>query len=36
MADHKCNKMTKPTLIILGLETIVVSAWIVYSSRKER
>jgi len=36
LADHTCNTMTKPTLIILGLVTIVVSAWIVYSSRKDQ
>jgi hypothetical protein len=35
MADHPCNLLTKPVLIILGLVVIIVSAFIIYTSRSE-
>jgi hypothetical protein len=34
MADHPCNVLTKPTLILTGLVIITVAGFIVYSSRK--
>ncbi len=36
LADHTCRTMTQPTLLILGLGTIAVSAGIVWRSRQER
>jgi hypothetical protein len=35
LADHTCNTMTKPTLIVTGIVIIAVSAWTVYISRKD-
>jgi len=33
LADHPCNLLTKPVLIILGIATIIVSAYVAYSAR---
>lgn len=35
LADHPCNLLTKPVLIVLGLIVIVVSGFIIYTSRNE-
>jgi|WetSurMetagenome_2_1015567.scaffolds.fasta_scaffold20181_4 uncharacterized membrane protein YczE len=35
MADHPCNLVTKPVLIILGVVVIAVSFWIIYDAQKE-
>lgn len=35
LADHPCNLLTKPLLIILGLIVIIVSGWGIYTSRNE-
>ncbi|MCX6700102.1 MAG: DUF4418 family protein [Methanomicrobiales archaeon] len=35
LADHPCNILTKPLLIILGLIVIIVSGWVIYTSRNE-
>ncbi len=35
LADHPCNLLTKPVLIILGLIIIIVSGFVIYSSRNE-
>ena len=35
MADHPCNLLTKPVLILLGVAVIVVSCWIIYTAQKE-
>jgi hypothetical protein len=35
LPDHPCNLMTKPMLIILGLIVIIVSGWVIYTSRNE-
>ena len=34
MAEHPCNTMTKPTLVIIGLVIIVISAYVIYQSKK--
>ena len=36
MADHTCRTMTQPTLMILGLGTIVVSGMVIYRAGRER
>jgi hypothetical protein len=35
LADHPCNLLTKPVLIILGVLVVVVSIWIIYGAQKE-
>jgi hypothetical protein len=35
MADHPCNLLTKPVLVLLGVAVIVVSCYIIYTSQKE-
>jgi len=35
LADHPCNLVTKPVLIILGVLVIIVSAYIAYSARTD-
>lgn len=35
LADHTCRTMTQPTLLILGLGTIVVSSGIIFKSRQD-
>ncbi len=35
MADHPCNLLTKPVLILLGIATIIVSAYVAYSARTD-
>jgi uncharacterized membrane protein YczE len=35
LAEHPCNLLTKPVLVILGVLVIVVSLWIVYDAQKE-
>ena len=35
MAEHPCNLLTKPVLIILGVLVIAVSCWIIYDAQKE-
>lgn len=34
LADHSCNLLTKPVLLILGIATIAVSCWIIYDAQK--
>ena len=34
LADHPCNLLTKPVLVILGIATIAVSCWIIYDAQK--
>lgn len=36
LADHTCRTMAQPTLLILGLGTIAVSAGVVWRSRTDR
>ena len=35
MAEHPCNSVTKPVLVLLGLIAIIVSAYVVYITREE-
>lgn len=35
MAEHPCNLLTKPVLILLGVAVIAVSCWTVYLAQKE-
>jgi uncharacterized membrane protein YczE len=35
MADHPCNLLTKPVLILLGVAVIAISCWTVYLAQKE-
>jgi len=35
LPDHPCNLLTKPVLIILGITTIIVSAYVAYSARAD-
>jgi len=35
LADHPCNLLTKPVLIILGVATIIVAAYVSYSARAD-
>jgi uncharacterized membrane protein YczE len=35
MADHPCNPLTKPVLILLGVAVIAISCWTVYLAQKE-
>ena len=35
MADHPCNLVTKPFLILLGIAIAAVSCWIIYEAQKE-
>jgi hypothetical protein len=35
MADHPCNLLTKPVLVLLGVATLVISGWIIYDAQKE-
>jgi hypothetical protein len=35
MAEHPCNLLTKPVLILLGIAAIAVSCWIIYTAQKE-
>lgn len=35
VADHPCNLVTKPVLILLGLAAIIVSAYVAYSARAD-
>lgn len=35
MAEHPCNLVTKPVLILLGVAVIVVACWIIYDAQKE-
>lgn len=35
LADHPCNTLTKPVLILVGIIAIAVSAWVAYSSKKD-
>jgi hypothetical protein len=35
LADHPCNLLTKPVLILLGIATIIVSAYVAYSARTD-
>jgi hypothetical protein len=35
MADHPCNLLTKPVLILLGVAVLAVSCWIIYTAQKE-
>lgn len=35
LADHPCNLLTKPVLIILGVLVIIVSAYVAYSARTD-
>ena len=34
LADHPCNLLTKPVLVILGIAIIAVSCWIIYDAQK--
>jgi uncharacterized membrane protein YczE len=34
LADHPCNLLTKPVLVILGIATIAVSCWVIYDAQK--
>ena len=35
MAEHPCNLVTKPVLLILGVAIAVVSCWVIYAAQKE-
>lgn len=35
MAEHPCNLVTKPVLVILGVVIIAVACWIIYDAQKE-
>jgi hypothetical protein len=35
MAEHPCNLVTKPVLVILGVAVIAVSCWVIYGAQKE-
>jgi uncharacterized membrane protein YczE len=35
VADHPCNLLTKPVLLILGIATIAVSCWVIYEAQKK-
>ncbi len=35
MAEHPCNLVTKPVLVILGVVVLAVSLWIIYDAQKE-
>ena len=35
LPDHPCNLLTKPVLIVAGIIVLIVSGWIVYTTRKE-
>jgi len=35
LADHPCNILTKPVLILLGIATLIVSAYVAYSVRAD-
>jgi hypothetical protein len=35
LADHPCNILTKPVLILLGIATLIVSAYVAYSARAD-
>jgi hypothetical protein len=35
MAEHPCNLLTKPVLVLLGVAVIVVSAYVIYDAQKE-
>jgi small-conductance mechanosensitive channel len=35
IAEHPCNLVTKPVLILLGLAAIIVSAYVAYSARAD-
>jgi hypothetical protein len=35
MPEHGCNLLTKPFLILLGIASIAVSCWIIYTAQKE-
>lgn len=35
MAEHACNLVTKPVLVLLGVAAIAVSCWIIYEAQKE-
>jgi uncharacterized membrane protein YczE len=34
LADHPCNLLTKPVLVILGIAIIAVSCWVIYDAQK--
>jgi len=35
LADHPCNLLTKPFLVLLGIVAIAVSCWVIYDAQKE-
>jgi hypothetical protein len=35
LADHPCNLLTKPVLVLLGVAVIVVSCYVIYTAHKE-
>jgi uncharacterized membrane protein YczE len=35
LADHPCNLLTKPVLVLLGIAVIAISCWIIYEAQKE-
>jgi uncharacterized membrane protein YczE len=35
MAEHPCNLVTKPVLVILGVVIIAVACWVIYDAQKE-
>jgi hypothetical protein len=35
LADHPCNLVTKPVLVIIGVVVIAVSCWVIYDAQKE-
>ena len=35
LADHPCNLLTKPFLVLLGIVSIAVSCWVIYDAQKE-
>ncbi|HET6580954.1 MAG TPA: DUF4418 family protein [Methanoregula sp.] len=35
LADHPCNLLTKPVLIILGVAAIIIAAYVSYSARAD-
>ncbi len=35
LQDHPCNLLTRPVLLVAGVVTLIVAAWIVMANRKE-
>ena len=35
LAEHPCNLVTKPVLVLLGVAVLAVSCWVIYGAQKE-